>query len=415
MANPNPSGTANITAAVEPLLKIRYPEVYHDIIFRDRPLMGMVKKKALGGKSVQQAQKYGNGGGRGHTFANARTNATQPKRTAFNVTQSWTYGYQTVLNTDARASQGDLAAIYDLWSDCQDGAMNMCADDLELMLHGDGFGVRGSIGSNANPSGNLYDLTLTIPETAINFEVDMVLVSAVAANSSSLDTGTAVVKKVDVQGGVIRVDGGGTWTPTNSHVLSVQGDKIASATAQLAAGLSGWLPLTAPSAGESWFGVDRSDQVDALSGWRQTSNKGNLLLNIKALANNMSRRSGSKPDVTLLSFGNIDTAENLIDNKTRYPMPGRDVDVFYETLQVGYAKGRLALTGSPFAPEDRFYNLMTSTWNLYSTGNEPVANAFMGGDQFIHDFDADSRQIRMIAQVIFVPDAVGWNGVGQVF
>ena len=62
---PNPSGTANITATVEPLLKTRYSDIYHDIVFRDHILMGTVKKKALAGKTVQQAQRYGNGGGRG--------------------------------------------------------------------------------------------------------------------------------------------------------------------------------------------------------------------------------------------------------------------------------------------------------------------------------------------------------------
>lgn len=413
MANPNPSGTANITASVEPLLKIRYSEVYHDVTFRDHVLLGLIKKKSLAGKSVQQLQRYGNGGGRGHSFANAQANATDAKRTAFNVTQSWTYGYQTVLNTDIRAANGDVGTIYDLWSDCMDAAMRACGDDLELMLYGDSFGVRGTIGSNSG--GGPYVLTLSTAQQAINFEVGMVLVSAVAGNSAALDAGTASVTKVDVQGGTVTVAANGGWTPTNTHVLAVQGDKIASATGQLNQGLAGWLPLTAPAGGDNFFGVDRSDAVVDLAGWRLNTNTGNLATNIKSLGNQMSRRSGAKPDLTLLSFNNIDTLENLIDNKTRYPMPGRDVDVFYESLQIGYAKGRLSVVGSPFMFEDRFFNLMTSTWNLFSAGNEPVANALPDAQGFISDYNADSRQIRMISQVVFTSEAIGWNGVGQVF
>jgi hypothetical protein len=411
MANPNPQGTANISASVEPLLKTRYSEIYHDITFRDHVLMGMVKKKSLAGKLVQQAQRYGNGGGRGHNFANAQTNTSDALRTAFQVTQSWTYGYQDVLNTDIRAANGDLGTIYDLWSDAMDAAMRACGDDLELLLHGDGYGIIGTISSNTGT----YVLTLTIPQQAINFEKNMVLVSAAAENSASLDTGTALVSAVDVQGGKVTVTAQGGWTPTNTHVLSVQGNKIASATAQLNQGLSGWLPLTAPTPGDNFYGVDRSDAVVDLAGWRLTSNTGNLATNIKSLGNQMARRSGSKPDMTLLSFNNIDTLENLVDNKTRYPMPGRDVDVFYESIQVGYAKGRLNCVGSPFMFEDRFFNLMTSTWNLFSAGNEPVANALPDAQGFISDYNADSRQIRMIAQAIFTCEAIGWNGVGQVF
>lgn len=413
---PNPSGTANISANVEPLLKIRYSETYHDIIFRDHPLMGMVKKRSLAGKSVQQAQRYGNGGGRGHSFANAQTNASDAVRTAFNVTQSWTYGYQIVQNTDIRAANGDLGTIYDLWADCMDAAERACGDDLELLLHGDGQGIRGTILSNTNPAGTTYILTLTTAAQAINFEPKMVLVSAVASTSSALDTGTFTVTAVNVQGGTVTGTANGGWTPTNTHVLAVQGDKIASATAQLNQGLSGWLPLTAPVFGtDSFFGVDRGESVVDLAGWRLTTNTGNLATNIKSLGNNMARRSGSKPDMTLLSFANIDTLENIVDNKTRYPMPGRDVDVFYEALQIGYAKGRLNVVGSPFAPEDRFYNLMTSTWNLFSANNEPVTNALPDAQGFISDYATDARQIRMVAQTVFTSDAIGWNGVGQVF
>jgi hypothetical protein len=411
--NPNPQGTANITASVEPLLKIRFIEIYHDIVFRDHVVMGMVKKKALAGKYVQQAQRYGNGGGRGHTFANAQTNASDASRTAFQCTQSWTYGYQDVLNTDIRAANGDMGTIYDLWADCQDAATRACGDDLELILIGDGFGIIGTIGSNSG--GGPYVLTLSTAQQAINFEPNMVLVSAVANNSASLDTGTATVTAINVQAGTVTVSANGGWTPTNTHVLSVQGNKIASATAQLNQGLGGWLPLTAPVGGDNFFGVDRSASVVDLAGWRLLSNTGNLATNIKALANQMSRRSGSKPDLTLMSFNNIDTLENIVDNKTRYPMPGRDVDVFYESIQVGYAKGRLNVVGSPVMYEDRFFNLMTSTWNLFSAGNEPVTSALPDAQGFISDYNADSRQIRMIAQTIFTCEAVGWNGVGQVF
>lgn len=409
---PNPSGTANITPSVEPLLKTRYSDIYHDVVFRDHLLMGMVKKKALAGKTVQQAQRYGNGGGRGHSFANAQANASDASRTAFVITQSWTYGYQIVQNTDIRAANGDLGAIYDLYADCMDAAMRACGDDEELILHGEGFGVIGTISSNSG--GGPYVLTLTVPQQAINFEPKMVLVSAVAKNSGSLDTGTATVTAVDQQGGTVTVSANGGWTPANTHILSVQGNKIASANAQLNVGLRGWLPLTAPTSGDSFFGVDRSESVVNLAGWRQTTSTGSLATDTKALANNISRNSSAKPDIALYSYANFDKLENLVDNKTRYPMPGRDVDVFYEALQIGFAKGRLAATPTPFMDEDVYYVLQSDTWTLWSAGNEPVQSAVPDKQGFITDFQSDARQIRMVAQTIFSCESLGWNGVGQV-
>lgn len=408
---PNPSGTQNVTASVEPLLETLYSEIYHDVTFRDHILMGTVKKKAGAGKAVQQAQRFGNGGGRGHTFSNAQANATDASRTSFVMPWSWTYGYQLVQNTDIRMAGGDKGAIYDLFADCMDAAMRACGDDEELLLHGDGTGVIGTISSNTGT----YVLTLTVPQQAINFELGMTLVSAVAGTSASLDTGTATVTARDIQAGTVTVTANGGWTPTNTHVLSVQGNKIASATGQLNQGLKGWLPLTAPTAGDSFGGVDRSADVANLSGWRLTTSTGTLATDTKALANLISRNSSSKPDIALYSYANFDTLENLVDNKTRYPMPGRDVDVFYEALQIGFAKGRLSCMADSFMDEDRFYVLQSDTWTLWSPGNEPVQSAIPGKEGFITDYSTDARQIRMIAQTIFTCDAVGWNGVGTKF
>lgn len=401
--------TQNITASVEPLLMILYSKLYH-AIYRDHPVLGLATKKELYGKSIQQTVRTGPGGGRGHAFATAQANFSDATRYAFLAPQSWTYGYSIVQNTDLRAAAGNKGAIYDLFADCMDAAMQMCSDDTENILMGDGFGTLGTISSNTG--GGPYVLTLTVVQDALKFDIGMVLVSAATPAAASIDAGTATVTKRDITAGTITVAATGGWTPTNTHVLAIQSNKIASATNQLIYGLQTLIPLTDPT--DTIYGVDRSVDPVGLAGWRQSDHQGSIVNDIKRLANQQARFTTAKPETNLVSYTNFDSIENLIDNKTRYQIPGREAQVFYEAFKIGYAKGTLAVIAHPTILETVFYNLQMDSWIFYSSKNQPVQNANLKGPEFITDNGSDATQIRMVSQHCFLTDRPWANGVGAV-
>ncbi len=405
----------NVTDSVEPILKQFYSSVYEDLAYRDHALMGLVSKEHGSGEVVKQAMKYGNTAGRGAAFSTAQANSSDSARVAFLITSAASYAVQQVKNTDIELASDDAGSIVRLLTDAMEGAMRGVSDDLERDLFGDGFGTLGYIVSNTGT----YILTIGASGTvanaqpAINFYVNQVLVSAVANNSSSLDTGTALVTAVDRDAGTVTVTAVGGWTPTNTHALFNQADKPASATPQKIAGLAAWLPLTAPTSA-AFFGVDRSVDPQLLGGVRiDGRSQGTLVTVINTAAQRLGTIANAKPDLVVMSYTNFGLLLALLDTKARYvDVQGKDIDVLYRGVEIMGPKGPMTVHPAAYCPDDRLYVLTSNTWTLYSPGNEPIKTA--NRNKFVDVYNADSVELRFRYLCYFGCSAPGFNAVVQL-
>ena len=331
-------------------------------------------------------------------------------------TTAASYAVQQVKNTDIELASDDAGSIVRLLTDAMEGAMRGVSDDLERDLFGDGFGTLGYIVSNTGT----YVLTIGASGTvanaqpAINFYVNQVLVSAVANNSSSLDTGTALVTAVDRDAGTVTVTAVGGWTPTNTHALFNQADKPASATPQKITGLAAWLPLPRRRPRRRCFGVDRSVDPQLLGGVRiDGRSQGTLVTVINTAAQRLGTIANAKPDLVVMSYTNFGLLLALLDTKARYvDVQGKDIDVLYRGVEIMGPKGPLTVHPAAYCPDDRLYVLTSSTWTLYSPGNEPIKTA--NRNKFVDVYNADSVELRFRYLCYFGCSAPGFNAVVQL-
>src|SRR5690606_37988352 len=107
-------------------------------------------------------------------------------------------------------------------------------------------------------------ITLTEADDVRNFKIGMTLIASANADGSTPRTGSAVVTAVDEDTGTVTVDSAaGITSFANSDYLFRKGDP-----GTCVDGLEVMFPLTAPTTGDSFRGVDRSVDVRRLAGCR---------------------------------------------------------------------------------------------------------------------------------------------------
>jgi hypothetical protein len=160
------------------------------------------------------------------------------------------------------ATRNDRGAIEKATKDHVTQTVQTMKDRLALYLYLDGSGVLGQ--RSGALSGNI--MTLVNADDAKNFQQGQWVQASDTLTGTTVRDGAARVKKV-------------TWGRTTSTVEFYDASLITSFTASdylfnssdkgaIPTGLEGWNPITDPSSGEDFFGVDRSDDNLRLAGHR---------------------------------------------------------------------------------------------------------------------------------------------------
>lgn len=271
---------ANASNQVAALKELYTGDSYmKDLVYKKNPLLALIPKDespaGFAGKYIPVPLVWATPQGRSATFANAQNNQTPPSSSSFFVYRVSNYQLVTITNELLEATKNDAGAFVDEAKLNMDTGFRNLSNDIAQSLYGDASGKRGSLSAIASGV-----ITLSDPSTVVNFEVGMALVAF--DNSGTQSTGGAIgyVIAVNRGTGVITVSataGGAAGTPTNWSTsfpnLAVQGDWVSgSITLQTQylkiSGLGSWIPVTAPSAAESFWGVDRSVDSTRLAGVR---------------------------------------------------------------------------------------------------------------------------------------------------
>ncbi len=268
-------GTTNTIAQVDAALKQLYKDMNEASHYMDeRPAMGLLPKdEGLGGRDEPIVVNFTRTGGVSSTFATAQTiAAARPKKVEdFLVTPVDHFSLVRVPgNTLARVRNerhGWEELVASLTQKGMDDAEENLANRLETYLYRNGKGVLCQIASvNEDPDSvaTSNDLTLTNPEDACLFELGD-YVEACDSSGTEEATSTCKVTKIDIPNKLIRVDDvdtNGNTAFDSSDYICFSGDAYTingdSASYKTVFGFDAWIPSTAPSSGESFLGVDRS-------------------------------------------------------------------------------------------------------------------------------------------------------------
>lgn len=380
---------ATISTADKILKYIYTSRALQNAVYEDNPLLALMPKQGgFNGRSIIHAVTYGNSNARNATFATAQSLAAINGATSngvssstaatdsgynrdvnFTVTRQKNYAMYTIEQELLLAASGDRASFIRGLTQLVDGTLQTLNNDFGRDVYGDATGALGQVT-------NVASLVFTVGEAVTQFEVGMALVCSNGSTKTAAIRGTTsavpmIVTAVNRSAGTITVDANTDSCAANDW-LYIAGDRSTSAITTLAsrskiAGLDAWNPVTAPSASENFFGVDRSVDVTRLSGQRldisSLQPEEGYITALAALA-----REGGKPSHVFTSFTDEKNLKLALGSRVdaEYTQVG---DIGFESIRLRGPNGVVKVFADRNAPVGYARLLTLDTWELKHLGD----------------------------------------------
>jgi hypothetical protein len=397
-----------------------------DLVYKKNPFLALVPKDespdGFAGKYIPVPLIFGTPQGRSANFSNAQSNQTPPQLASFFVYRVSNYQLVTITNELLEATKNNAGAFIDEAKLNMDTGFRNISNDLALDLYSAGNGVRGQISAISTGL-----ITLADPQSVVNFEVGMTLVSfSISGSTYTQSTGAALgyIIAVNRSAGTITVSatvGGAAGTPaswsTSFPNMGVQGDVAFGALTvttsfQKVSGLAAWGPQAVVSNTDSFWGVNRSQdsRLQFVIGQNTSSETiEEALIDAASLV----AREGGMPDMCFMSFASYAALEKSLGSKVQY------VDVKHEEADIAFAGIRIHAPYGPITvipdrncPSRTAYLLQMNTLKFRSLGKSPhILTYGLEGLEGLRVGNADALEIRIGYYGNLVCNAPGWNCV----
>ncbi len=358
-----------VTTANDALKSIYRGTKLETVTLDNNPWLGMIpKREDFGGKDLPLPILYSAGQGRSATFSDAQANATAAKIDQFLLTRVKDYQVDIIDGELLEAAESDMEAFINARVAIIDQGLQNIANNLSLMLYGNGGGSRGRVGSVSTVTLTLLDI-----ESVVNFEVGMSLVSCdTDGTSGSVDTDVSVVTGVDRSLG--KLVEAGTWTTgsvfQDNDYIFCEGDF-----GVMVKGLAAWVPSSAPGA-TSFFGVDRTS--DSRLGGLRYDGSGLPIEEALMQGLNLAFKAGAKTDVILMHPTNFTSLAVALGSKVQYSKvpaqsgKGEIATIGFESIKIHGPSGKMVdVVADPRCTYNVAYALQKNTWTLATMGKAP--------------------------------------------
>lgn len=386
------------------------PEI-NNLIYKNRPMFAMLpKKEDSGGSFIPNPIGYGSSQGRSAGFARAQLGAARTGSVAVKMQLTLQRNYQLIQwdNLTLEQSKSDKGAFVTARKFELDATRNNISNDIATALYKNGTGSRGSI---LNPGGiSGATITLSTIQDVYNFEVGMeIMLAAAEASGTTRAVGTSTnglfVTAVNRNTGVVTFNANVT-DATNGIPTAAVGDFIfqrgdrneSGAYAALKPqGLLGWLPATAPTGGDSFFGVDRSVDPVRLAGNR-VSAVGLPIEEALLNASQASFENGGRADKAFIHPGRYNDLVKSLGSRIQYcEVKPDNVSFGFRGIEIEGQAGTLQVFSDPNCPYAYGFVLQLDTFLLHSLGRcprlLPVADGIAEGQVTLPA--ADGLEVRM--------------------
>jgi hypothetical protein len=355
----------------------------------------------------------------GRTFASAQSNSYPSSNKKFNLTRKKMYGVGLLDAETMHSSANEKGAWIPAFRREMENVVLAMQKRTAINLGRDFGGSIGQISVIGDGDGTNDRLTLKLKSDVINFSVGQAIVSDSQAGTGSsdalTDTDTVVVRKLDFDNGYVYV-GSGVATAANitTVISNCTNDWYLFNVGDFANGIHGigsWVPLTAPSSGESYLGMDRSTDPNRLAGHRLNDTSMSIEEIIQELAARIAY-SGGTPDLCVVSPVQMKQLALELDSKVVRD-PGGKGDVGFSGILVHTAAGTIEVLGDPSMREDRLHLLDMSTWVMHHLKGLPHL-VEDDGLRSMRVTDADQIEFRYRSWCNVACTAPGKNGVAAL-
>lgn len=398
---------ATITTADKILKYIYTSRALQNAVYDKNPLFALLPKQGgFNGRSLVHAITYGNSLARSAAFATAQgragingasgTDSGFNRDVNFTVTRVKNYAMYTIEQELLLAASGDRASFVKGLTQLVDGTLQTLRNDFGRDVFGSGLGELGAV-TAVSGSG---PYTITVGEAITQIEVGMEIVCSTGS------TKTAALRNSGGGVAVVSVNrSAGTFTTTTNpdsiaagDWLFIKGDRPAGSTTAIGsmlkiAGMEAWNPVTAPSASESFFGVDRSVDATRLSGQRLDISalqpEEGYITALAALA-----REDGDPSHIFTSFTDEKNLKLALGSRVdaEYTQVG---DIGFESIRLRGPNGTVKVYADRNAPVGYARVLTLNTWELKHLGDLVNKGDAAGDGGMAREYQADRFEGRM--------------------
>lgn len=316
-----------------------------DVAQRKHALFSRVPKRGgFTGSAYFYPIRYGNPQGVGGRFSDVQGAASSSKGVQLQASRKTKYGVITLNGEAIAACDGNKGSFLELVQQEFDGVLEEMGDSLAFDLYRDGTGARGrrsSINSNT--------VTLTVADDARNFKVGMTVKAGTLSGTTwTLRNGSTTVSSVDEDAGTVTLASAAAITSfaDNDYLLRIGDD------AGCMEGLESLTPLTAPSASESFRGIDRSVHTRLLAGVRVDATTNTIEENIGTIAVRISQ-NGQKANEVYLNPIKFWEIVRRRDAKVEYTGGGDTATYGFESIKIATPAGVLNCIADADCPTNR--------------------------------------------------------------
>lgn len=372
-------------------------------------------------KTRNIAVGYGATQGAGADFTLAKANKQPSKETAFQITTVSYYSLFSVTRKLIRQSQNKRGAIAAALERESTLALKTWKRDMGYLVFGNGGGSIGAVSSGQATA----TVTLATTSDIRKFEPNMTLQVASddgsATSPAGVRTGFVTVSSVDRLNGTVTITSGNWSDPGNIPAISAS-DSIfrAGNYAAVVKGFGSWLPSSNPASNDSFFGVNRSNDVFRLGGVRKTvtglsPREGLMTLAMEAFNNGGAPTHEFRHTADYLNLQlELQSAGNLLVTKEMAEKPDGEVfGVPFEGCMVMGPTGPVKIFPDYNCPQSTSFMLQLDTWTLAGTGDFPYIDA-QDGNRILREESADSYEGRIVGDLQLYCEAPGYNVRGAL-
>ena len=414
---------ANVSNYVETLRR-RYPNGIANVtIAKSKALETLTRNTDFGGEGGYVAWQFANPAGVGANFTNARANVNPSQFLRPFVTRKKYYVVGQVDGELLKASEGKSNAIVKAFEREVESATRRLAQRLSAWYYGNGGG---SLGKGASLT-SATDLLLARPDDHVNFYVgDPVSTNVTDGTSGSATATNGYIASVMRDGptkGTLQVtatrgSAAANWATVfagfaaTDYLFGDYGDfgAVPAGVGVSAASTSkkGWTPNTAPTSGDSWFGVDRSADPTMNAGQRYLGNGqdfGDSIID----AVNQAIGAGGDPKTVKMHHLDLSTFEKSRQSRTMIVDSKGDLGLPFKGVPLMGPNGPLALIGDPYCPRGKFVVTQDDTWEMVSAGEFPTFLTYGITGNMLTVNDADAVEFRIGGYGNFTCDAPAFS------
>lgn len=399
------------------------------LTYKDNPLLAMMHKETrFPGKYYPNSVVYSlSSGGASATFSSAYNNQSSPQVAEFLVTRVSDFSLATIDGQLLAAAQTDPGAFIDGAELMIDAAWQVAVNRNASAMFRNGAGTIGQLGSLTSISGTSYTLVLVNPDDSVQFEINQVLNCVQNVDGSGTVAANAgTVTAVDRNAGALTITipvAITNWTA--NYYLAVQGDLPTTSNNNFQpsgstttnsllklAGLQAWLPIAAPTGSDTFFGVNRSLDVQRLSGVN-TDQTGVSLEEGLLFGTGQIAMQGGKVDTGVCSFATYTALITSLGSKVVY-VDEKIGEIGFRGVQVNGANTVMSVFPDRSCPDGWIFALEMDDWVLRSQNEAPHILKYLDEIEILRVPGVDSAELRVGGYMNMYPKHPGHHGAIQV-